>query len=99
MIKAGIVSKIRDQRGVTLLETLIAAFILLFVLLSMISSYTLGRRDIDQEEIKRRATALAMDRLETVKSRYANEVRRIVPATAWDNIKEAKIDTSYTIDN
>lgn len=79
--------RVRSERGLTLLETLIAAFILLFVMLTMITSYTLGRINIDREEVKRKAVGLAQDRLEQVKARFP-----------WTDLTAAKIDTSYTVD-
>ena len=86
--------RIRSEAGVTLLETLIAAVILLFVLLSMISGYTLGRINIDREEVKRKATAIAQDRLETVKSRYAHNT----DFDGWAQIWPDGIDTTYVVD-
>jgi hypothetical protein len=60
----------------------------------MISSYSLGRRNIDREEVKRKATAIAQDRIEQVKSRYAHD-----PLTpGWLNIIKAKVDTTYIVD-
>jgi Tfp pilus assembly protein PilV len=93
---SGLMRNVKSESGLTLLETLIAAFIFLFVMLSMIKSYDLGRRDIDQEEIKRKALAVGMDRLEHVRSRYANEVHK--GGSAWDRIDEPYIDTTYVVD-
>jgi len=77
-----------SEQGLTLLETLIAAFILLFVMLSMITGYTLGRVNLDREEVKRKAVGLAQDRLEQVKARFP-----------WSDLTAAKIDTSnYVVD-
>jgi Tfp pilus assembly protein PilV len=91
-----VIRQLRGQEGLSLLETLIAAFILLFVMLSMITSFALGRRDVDQEEIKRKATAIAMDRLEHVRSRYAVGLHS--PGNAWNQIAPPYIDTTYVVD-
>jgi Tfp pilus assembly protein PilV len=85
---------IRSEAGLTLLETLIAAVILLFVLLSMVSAYRLGRINIDREEVKRKATAVAQDRLETLKSRYAHNFDQ----DGWTDIWPSEIDTTYVVD-
>jgi len=81
-----------DQRGLSLLEVMIAALILLFVLLSMVSGYMLGRVNLDREEVKRRAIGLAQDRLETIRA------RSIASLAAWDLVVKARIDTTYTLD-
>jgi Tfp pilus assembly protein PilV len=88
---------LKTESGLTLLETLIAAFILLFIVLSMVSAYNFGRLNLDREEVKRKATALAMDRLDTIKSRYAREVNDN-NVLAWSNISPGVIDTTYTVD-
>jgi Tfp pilus assembly protein PilV len=83
-----------DEKGLTLLEVMIAALILLFVLLSMISGYNMGRINLDREEVKRRAIALAQDRMETIRARAMAP-----PVTASFNaITTARIDTTYTLD-
>ena len=83
---------VSNQRGVSLLEVLIAALILLFVLLSMVSGYMLGRVNLDREEVKRRAIGLAQDRLETVRA------RSVASLAAWDLVIKARIDTTYALD-
>jgi len=83
---------VSNQRGLTLLEVMIAALILLFVLLSMVSGYMLGRVNLDREEVKRRAIGLAQDRLETVRA------RSVASLAAWDLVIKARIDTTYTLD-
>jgi len=82
-----------NERGLTLLEVMISAIILLFVLLSMISGYALGRVNLDREEVKRRAVGLAQDRLETIRG------RSITSTAAWNAVVTAANDTTYTIDN
>jgi hypothetical protein len=98
-LNVGIIRRrLKPQAGLTLLETLIAAFILLFMLLSMVSAYNFGRLNLDREEVKRKATALALDRLEQVKARYARE-RLDQPQFAWEEgIEPAMIDTTYVVD-
>lgn len=81
-----------NQRGLTLLEVMIAALILLFVLLSMVSGYMLGRVNLDREEVKRRAIGLAQDRLETIRA------RSIASVAAWELVVPARIDTTYVLD-
>jgi type II secretory pathway pseudopilin PulG len=81
-----------NQRGVTLLETLVAALILLFVLLSMVSGYALGRINLDREEVKRRAIGVAQDRLEEIRARSMSSVH------GWDWVVQARIDTTYFVD-
>lgn len=83
---------VSNQRGLTLLEVMIAALILLFVLLSMVSGYMLGRVNLDREEVKRRAIGLAQDRLETIRARSISSL------AAWEAVVPAKIDTTYTLD-
>jgi hypothetical protein len=72
---------------------MISAIILLFVLLSMISGYALGRVNLDREEVKRRAVGLAQDRLETIRA------RSITSTAAWNAVVTDGTDTTYTIDN
>jgi Tfp pilus assembly protein PilV len=81
------------QRGLTLLETMIAALILLFVLLAMVSGYSMGRINLDREEVKRRATGLAQDRLEEIKARAMGSPGGF---TRW--VVKSAIDTTYTLD-
>ncbi len=83
---------VSNQRGLTLLEVMIAALVLLFVLLSMVSGYMLGRVNLDREEVKRRAIGLAQDRLETVRA------RSIASVAAWELVVPARIDTTYVLD-
>ncbi len=87
----------RSQRGLTLLETLIASFLLLFILLSMVTAYTFGRLSLEREEVKRKATAVCQNRLETVKARYARQRPQIGDA-AWANIIPSQIDTTVVVD-
>jgi Tfp pilus assembly protein PilV len=81
------------QRGLTLLETMIAALILLFVLLAMVSGYSMGRINLDREEVKRRATGLAQDRLEEIKARAMGSAGGF---TRW--VVKSAIDTTYNLD-
>jgi Tfp pilus assembly protein PilV len=83
-----------NEHGLTLLEVMISAVILLFVLLSMISGYAMGRVNLDREEVKRRAVALAQDRMETIRARS-----NAPPVTAnFNALTKARIDTTYTLD-
>lgn len=83
-----------NQQGLTLLEVMLAAVILLFVLFSMISGYSMGRVNLDREEVKRRAVALAQDRMETMRARS-----NAPPVTAnFNKLQPSAIDTSYTVD-
>ena len=84
--------RLTDESGLTLLEVMISAIILLFVLLSMVSGYALGRVNLDREEVKRRAVGLAQDRLETIRG------RSITSNAAWLAVVPARVDTTYVLD-
>lgn len=55
----------RDTRGVTLLEVVIASFLVAVVTLGMAEFFARGRGAFDQEERKRVATLLAQEALES----------------------------------
>jgi len=56
------------QQGFTLLEVMIAALILIIVMYGVAQFYTRGRRQIDYEEERRKATAAAQFRLDELKT-------------------------------
>lgn len=77
----------RGSRGVTLLETLIAAFILIVFGSAIVTTGLKSRTQIDYEEVRRRAIALAQQRLETVRGTFD-----------FDDVTKANIDTVVTLD-
>ena len=80
-----------SQEGLTLLETLISALILMFVLLAMINGYAMSRVQLDREEVKRRAVGLAQDRLEQMRARAVGSL------AGWAGFTKAAVDTSYRV--
>jgi len=93
------------QRGVSLVEIMVATLILTIVALGMAEFFARGRFGFDQEEYKRVATLLAQEALErTIARPYPviaswNEDRTIaskeysIAVTAQSNIPEANIKT------
>lgn len=55
------------RAGYTLLEVLLACFLLLGVVLAMASTYSRGRAQIDLEEDRRKATAVVQAQLDAVR--------------------------------
>jgi Tfp pilus assembly protein PilV len=53
-----------DTRGLTLLEVMIAALIMIVVMFWLAQYYVLGRRHLDYDEDRRKATVLAQARLD-----------------------------------
>lgn len=58
------VPDLRDQSGTSLLEVLVAAVMLIVVLFWLTQYYVEGRRHLDYEESRRRATAVAQSRVD-----------------------------------
>ncbi len=75
-----------DEAGVTLIEVLVAAFLLLVVLTSIAQVVLRGRVQIDYEENRRRATAIAQARLDHLRRDYH-----------YDALPHLS-DTTYTVD-
>jgi hypothetical protein len=58
---------VRNERGLTILEVLIAAVLLIIVLFWLTQFYVQGRKHIDYEEHRRKATAVAQAGLDGVR--------------------------------
>jgi hypothetical protein len=58
---------VRNERGLTILEVLIAAVLLIIVMFWLTQFYVQGRKHIDHEEYRRKATAVAQARLDGVR--------------------------------
>jgi hypothetical protein len=58
---------VRNERGLTILEVLIAAVLLIIVLFWLAQFYVQGRKHIDYEEHRRKATAVAQARLDALR--------------------------------
>jgi Tfp pilus assembly protein PilV len=78
-----------DRRGFSLLETLVAAFLLIFVFFGLAQIYYRGRVQLGFEEDRRKATAVAQARLDGIRRDFAYDD---LPALAGT-------DTTYTVDN
>jgi prepilin-type N-terminal cleavage/methylation domain-containing protein len=59
--------------GFTLIEVLVAAVLLLIVFFGLAQVYTRGRRQVDLEEDRRRATAVAQARLDGIRRDFRYE--------------------------
>jgi Tfp pilus assembly protein PilV len=59
---------LRDQRGISLIEVLIAAVVLVIVMFWLTTYYVEGRKHLDYEEHRRKATALAQARLDQART-------------------------------
>jgi Tfp pilus assembly protein PilV len=55
---------LRNREGLTILEVLVAASLLLTVMFGLMQFYVRGRTQLDFEEDRRKATAIAQDRLD-----------------------------------
>jgi Tfp pilus assembly protein PilV len=59
-----------DQRGLTLLEVLIAAILLIIIFFGLAQYYTRGRTHLNYEEDRRKATAVVQDRIDGIRRDY-----------------------------
>lgn len=73
--------------GFSFLETLIAASILLVLATSIIAAGLRSRRQVDYEEVRRRAIVIGQERFETIRSRFS-----------FDDITKGRIDTTIVLD-
>jgi hypothetical protein len=80
-----------DDHGLTLIEVMIASLIMIVVLFWLAQYYVSGRRHLDYEEDRRRATALAQARLD--------EVRRWSYPYLLSHIGAPPHDTTVTVEN
>jgi Tfp pilus assembly protein PilV len=77
------------SRGFTFIELLVASFLLLLVFYGLAAVYAKGRRQVDYEEDRRKATAVAQARLDGLRRDYR-----------FDNLLSVDgVDTTYVVDN
>jgi type II secretory pathway pseudopilin PulG len=81
-------SRLGDQRGVTLLEVLIAAILLIIIFFGLAQYYTRGRTHLNYEEDRRKATAVAQDRIDGIRRDYSYDGLMSLNGT----------DTTYVVD-
>ncbi len=77
----------RAEAGFSILETIVAAFILVILATAIVTAGLKSRTHIDYEEVRRRAIAIGQERFETIRAQF--------PYTA---IVAANIDTTITLD-
>jgi prepilin-type N-terminal cleavage/methylation domain-containing protein len=78
----------RNQHGVTLVEVMVAAFLLAIAFGGLAQIYTRGRGQIDLEEDRRKATGIAQARFDTI--------RRAVEYEDLDSLDDTI--TTFTVD-
>ena len=81
--------RFRDQRGLTLVEVMVAAFVLILVFFALAQYYTRGRTHLNYEEDRRKATAVAQDRIDGIRRDYTYD----------DLITLDDTDTTYVVDD
>jgi type II secretory pathway pseudopilin PulG len=79
----------RGQAGFSLLEVLIAAFLLLIVFFGVAHYYVGGRRQIDFEENRRKAGAVLQNRLDGIRREYTYDGLHYLNGR----------DTTFTVEN
>src|SRR5512142_2627071 len=90
---------LQDGSGLTILEVLIAASLLLLVMFGLMQFYVRGRTQLDYEEDRRKATAVAQDRLDSLRRIMTYEVLSDMGDTQIHNAHLALIDdTTYAVD-
>jgi len=75
------------ERGFSVLETLIAAVILVILGTAIVTTGLKSRTQIDYEEVRRRAILLAQERLETVRATFP-----------YDSITATSVGATVTLD-
>ncbi len=80
---------LRASSGFSLLEVMIAAVLLVMVFFGLAQLYTRGRTQIDYEEDRRKATAVAQARLDGLRRDYTYDLLPPLNGT----------DTTFTVDN
>jgi len=80
---------LRDSRGLTLLEVLIAASLLLILFFGLSLTYMRGRTQVDYEEDRRKATAVAQARLDGIRRDFRYDDLPGLDGT----------DTTFVVDN
>jgi len=58
------------RQGFTLVEVMVATFLLVVVFAGLTAIYTRGRTQMDYEEDRRKATAVLQDRFDTIRPQY-----------------------------
>jgi len=71
--RKSLMGTLKTQRGITLVEVMIAAFLLLVTFLGLATTYSRGRVQIDLEEDRRRATCVAQARFDGIRRDLAYE--------------------------
>lgn len=74
----------RNESGLTLLEVLIAAVLLIVVMFWLTQYYVQGRKHLDYEEHRRKATAVAQARLDQVREWSYDYLASLVDSTSLD---------------
>jgi Tfp pilus assembly protein PilV len=82
------------QGGFSLLEVLIAAFLLIIVFFGLAQIYTRSRTQLDYEEDRRKATAVAQMRLDGLRRDYRFD---LLPALDGTDTTIVADDRDYTI--
>lgn len=72
------------DRGMTLIEVMIAALILVIVLFWLTQYYVQGRKHLDYEEQRRKATALGQARLDQARTWSYDYLRSLADSVAAD---------------
>lgn len=75
---------LRDERGVSMIEVLIAAVILVIVMFWLTTYYVEGRKHLDYEEHRRKATALGQARLDQARTWPYDVLLGIANSTSSD---------------
>ena len=84
----------RTEAGFSILETIIAAFILVILATAIVTAGLKSRTHIDYEEVRRRAIAIGQERFEKIRAEFKYE--EIVPVPILPGARG--IDTTITLD-
>lgn len=83
-----------DSSGLTLLEVLVAAFLLLIVMFGLMQFYVRGRTQLDYEEDRRKATAVAQARLDVLRRGFTYD---LLPPLNGTTVTTTSDGRTYTI--
>lgn len=81
------------ESGFALLEVFVAAILLIIVFLGLAQTYWRGRRQIDYEEDRRKATAVLQARFDGIRRDY-----RYYDLPLLDGTRPEATDTTYVVD-
>jgi Tfp pilus assembly protein PilV len=81
------------ESGFALLEVFVAAILLIIVFLGLAQTYWRGRREIDYEEDRRKATAVLQARFDGIRRDY-----RYRDLPLLDSTRPVQTDTTYVVD-